>query len=273
MLTTAAALVVAGNAASAPLVPLDRIEEKPGLMKQVDIEERFDTVVPTTLGFTDDAGVPVMLRQYFDGKRPVVITLNYSDCPQLCSMQLSQFVKSLEQVELSAGQDFQILTVSLDPDEKPVRAAKTKDRYLAQYGRGGAAEGWHFLTGSDNNIKALADSIGFKYAYNPKRDEYAHPAAIAILTPDGRISRYLYGIDFHPRTLRLALVESSEGKIGTAVDRFILSCFHWDSSEGDYTFHAWTAMRAGGVLTVLVLGGTLVGFFRNEARKRRNSET
>jgi protein SCO1 len=242
-------------------------------MEQVDIEEHFDTVVPLTLGFQNEAGVPTMLRDYFDGKRPVVITLNYSDCPQLCSMQLSQFVKSLAQVELSAGEDFQILTISLDPSEKPARAAQTKDRYLSQYGREGAADGWHFLTGSQNNIKAMADAVGFKYAYNPSRDEYAHPAAIAMLTPDGRIARYLYGLDFHPRTLRLALVESSEGKIGTAVDRFILSCFHWDSTEGDYTFHAWTAMRAGGVLTVLVLGGTLMGFFRKEARKRRDSKS
>ena len=266
-------MAVAGTAVSAPLVPRDRIEEKPGLMKEVDIEEHFDAAIPMTLGFVDDADVPVMLRQYFHDDRPAVITLNYSDCPQLCSMQLSQFVKSLKQVELSAGRDFQVLTISLDPNEKPARAAQTKQRYLSQYGREGAADGWHFLTGSNNNIKAIADAIGFKYAYNPTRDEYAHPAAIVMLTPDGRIARYLYGLDFHPRTLRLALVESSEGKIGTAIDRFILSCFHWDSSEGDYSFHAWTAMRAGGVLTVFVLGGALLGFFRKESRKRRNAES
>jgi len=266
-------LAVAGSAASAPIVPTDHIDEKPALLKEVDIQERFDTVVPQTLGFVDDTGKPVMLKEYFDGKRPVVVTLNYSDCPQLCSMQLSQFVKSLEQVELSAGEDFQILTISLDPKEQPSRASQTKARYLKQYGRDGAADGWHFLTGSKGNINAMADAIGFEYAYNPTRDEYAHPAAIAMLTPDGRIARYLYGLDFHPRTLRLALVESSEGKIGTAVDRFILSCFHWDSTEGDYTFHAWTAMRAGGVLTMLLLGGALVGFFRKEARKSRNSES
>ncbi len=271
-LACACVLFVASVATAAPVDPAtikDRTEQLPKRLRGIDVEEQLEQRLPLDLAFHDDAGRPVTLRQYFDGKLPVIITLNYSDCPMLCSLQLNGFVESLKAIDWTAGKEFRILTVSLDPKESPETAQRTKQRYLKQYGRPQAASGWHFLTGSDQNIHALANAIGFRYGYNEKRKEYVHPAAIALTTPTATIARYLYGIEYHPKTLRLSLAESSEGKIGSTIDRLILYCFHYDADEGRYAPVARNLMRAGGALAALVLGAFLASFWLNEFRKKR----
>ncbi|MCA9592775.1 MAG: SCO family protein [Myxococcales bacterium] len=248
-----------------------RTEPLPKRLDGVRVDEHLGDSIPLDLGFVDEEGKPVTLRDYFDGKVPVIITLNYSDCPMLCSLQLSGVVDSMKQVDWSAGKEYRLVTVSINPKEGPERARKTKARYLQQYGRPGAEDGWHFLTGSANNVHALANAIGFRYSYNEKRDEWVHPAAITVTAPNGKIARYLYGIEYHPKTLRLSLVEASEGKIGTTIDKLVLYCFHYDATEGRYAPVARNIMRLGGAIAVVVLGGFLSLLWAREAKKKRLS--
>jgi protein SCO1/2 len=269
--------LASANAAWADAVRPDEIavrkEPLPKRLEGIDVVEKLDTHLPLDLGFTDESGKPVLLRDYVDGKVPVIVTLNYSNCPMLCNLQLGGFVKSLKQVEWTAGKEFRIVTVSLDPEEKPAAALRTKRRYLGEYGRPEADSGWHFLTGSANNVRRVADAIGFQYAYNEKRKEYVHPAAMAMLTPDGRIARYLYGIEYHPKTVHLSLVDVSEGRIGSTMDRLILFCFHFDETEGRYAPFARNIMRLGGAVAVLLVGGLLGSFWLMELRKKRRGVT
>lgn len=253
--------------------PAERTDPLPKRLAGVDVQEKLDKGLPLGLEFLDDRGRRVRIGDYFDGKLPVLITLNYSNCPMLCSLQLTAVVNGLKQVELTAGRDYRVLTLLIDPAETPQTASKTKARYLRQYGRPEAASGWHFLSGSEQNIHALANALGFKFAYNEERKEYVHPAAIAMATPKGRISRYLYGLEYLPKTLRLSLVEASEGKIGTTVDRLLLFCFHYDSSEGRYAPVARNIMRLGGGFAVVALGGFLTLLWRVELRKKRLSHS
>ncbi|MCA9594859.1 MAG: SCO family protein [Myxococcales bacterium] len=238
----------------------------------VGVDEKLGDKLPLDLAFTDESGKPVKLRDYFQDDVPVLITLNYSDCPMLCSLELDGLVKGLSKLEWSAGKQFRMITVSLNPKETPAVASKTKKRYTTEYGRPSAQEGWHFLTGSDENIHALARAIGFRYKFDAKKNQYYHAAAITIATPDGRIGRYLYGIKFVPETLRLGLVESSEGKIGTTIDHLILFCCAYDPKEGSYALVANRVMTLGGILTLIVLGGALGFFWLREMRKRRHVE-
>jgi protein SCO1/2 len=200
----------------------------------------------------------------------------------LCSLQLNGLVDSMSRVERTLGKDYRVITVILDPNEKLERTKQTHDRYVSEYGRPGAAKGWHFLTGSESHIKAVAKAVGFSYGYNEVRDEYVHPAAIAMLTPDGRIARYLYGIEYHPKTLDMSLVEVANGKIGSPFDKLVLYCFHYDETEGKYAPVAMNIMRVGGGVAALLLGGFLTSFWVAESRRKkahsnhgsdRNSET
>jgi protein SCO1/2 len=188
-------------------------------------------------------------------------------------MILNGLVTSLKQVDLTLGKDYRIVTVSLNPKETPERARATQNRYLTQYGKPESRQGWAFLTGSERNIKAVAASVGFEYAYNEERDEYVHPSAFAIAMPGGNIARYIYGIEFLPDTLRLSLVEASEGKVGTTVDRILLYCFHFDETEGRYAPVAMNMMRLGGGLGAALLGGFLVLLWRAERRKKKLVES
>ena len=190
----------------------------------------------------------------------------------LCSLQLSGLVKSLKGVEWTASKEFRMITISLDPKERASRALETQTRYVRDYQRPEAKNGWHFLTGSEANIKAVAKAIGFKYGYNEVRKEYVHPAAFVITTPTGKIARYHYGIEYEPKTLRLSLVEASEGKIGTTVDRLILYCFHYDATEGKYAPVAMNIMRLGGGLTAILLGGALSVFWMRELRNKKKKK-
>ncbi len=247
---------------------------KPKRLEGVDVEEHLEAVVPSALSFTSDAGKTVLYDEIVKGDLPTILTLNYSDCPMLCSLQLNALVASMKQVDLTLGKDYRVVTVSLDPKQSVQRSADWKNRYLAQYGRAETPrDGWQMLTGSEGNIKAVAQTLGFTYAYNEARDEYVHPAAFVIATPAGVISRYIYGLEYHPKTLRLSLIEASEGKIGSSVDRLILYCFHYDASEGRYAPVAMNIMRVSGSAGALALGGLLAGLWRVELRRKRKAKS
>jgi protein SCO1/2 len=241
-------------------------------MQEVGVTEHLDAQVPPDLPFVDTQEHPVTLGDFLDGKRPVILTLNYSNCPMLCSMQLNGLFEGLDKLEWDLGQNFQMVTVSIDPKESPIRARQTKQKYLKTYGRPGVAEGWHVLTGEEENIHRLADTVGFHYKYLPDSGEYSHVAALMILTPDGRVSRYLYGIEYSAQTLRLALVEAAEGKIGSTVDQLLLFCFRYDADKGRYGPAAVRMVQIGGTLTVVLLGGVLMVFWRRELKKNKQSQ-
>jgi len=256
------------EAASAP-----RAEQLPKRLEGVDVDEKLGAPLPLTLSFKDSLGHDVMLADYFDGKLPVILTLNYSDCPMLCSLILNGLVTALKRVDLVLGKDYRVVTVSLNPNESPARAHATQNRYLTQYGKPESRDGWAFLTGSENNITAVAGAVGFQYAYNEERNEYVHPSAFAIAMPDGHIARYIYGIEYLPDTLRLSLVEASEGKVGTTIDRILLYCFHYDETEGRYAPVAMNIMRLAGGLGAVLLGGFLLLLWRAELRKKKLVES
>jgi protein SCO1 len=267
----ATAVVLSGRVAFAtPVDPAqvkDRTEALPERLEGVDVVEHPGAQLPLHTEFFDSTGKVVKLGDYFDGKRPVVITFNYSNCPMLCSIQLNRFVEGLKGIKRTAGDDFTILTLSIDPAETPGRAAETKLRYLGDYGRPQAAQGWQFLT-SSTNTRTIADAVGFGYSYNEARKEWMHAAALIVVTPDGRVARYLYGIEYLPETLDLSLVEASDGKIGSTLDRLILYCFHYDESEGRYAPVAMNIMRVGAGLMAILVGIVLTIFWTAERRKR-----
>jgi protein SCO1/2 len=247
----------------------ERMEPLPKQLEGVGITEHPGAQVPLDLEFVADDGKPVRLRSYFDGKKPVILNLGYYRCPMLCGLVLSGLLQGLKETAWSVGREFEVVTVSIDPLETPTLARLKKESYMAEYGRPGAAAGWHFLTGREENIRKLADAVGFGYRYVPERGEYAHAAVLFMATPDGHIARYLYGVLYAAGTLRMALTEAGQGKVGTTADRILLTCFHYDAEQGRYVVAAMTLMRTGGGVTVLVVGGWLLARWRRDARKPR----
>jgi protein SCO1/2 len=237
-------------------------------LEGVDVVEHLDVELPLDATFKDDAGKQVKLRDYFHNDRPVILSLNYSNCPMLCNLQLNGLVEALQQIDLRPGSDFEILSVSIDPLESPIRARQTKQQYLRQYGRSGTGSGWHFLTGHESEITRLASTVGFLYRYIPERNEYAHAAVFMICTPEGRVSRYLYGVSFEPQTMRLSLVEAAAGKIGTPMDQVLLFCFQYDAVAGSYGPTAIGLMKLGGGVTVFVLAIVLFPTWLRRYQKR-----
>ena len=244
-----------------------RKEAAPPELKGVDVIEHPNAQVPLELPFVDSQGDPVTLGQLFDGQRPVILTLNYSNCPMLCSLQLNGLFDALKAMQWDIGDAFQMITVSIDPLETPERAALTKRKYLKSYGRPGSQAAYHCLTGREEQIRTLADTVGFGYVYDRETNQYLHMAATFICTPDGRVSRYLYGVEYDPQTLKLSLLEAAEGKIGSSMDRVVLYCFQYDAESGRYGPSAYNLMRLSGVLTVFVFGCLLLWYWRREARK------
>jgi protein SCO1/2 len=259
-----AAVLAAGCAIQASTAFAARMEPLPKELEGVGITEHLDGQIPLDLEFADERGKPVHLKDYFDGKRPVLLTLNYYGCPMLCGLQLNGLLEGLKELSWTPGKEFEIVTVSFDPNETPILAKVKKQNYMNEYGRPEAAKGWHFLTGHEKEIKALTDAAGFGYKYNEERGEYMHTAALFILKPDGRISRYLYGITYEASPLRLSLVEAADGKVGTTIDQLILFCYHYSASEGRYALAAANVMRLGGAATLLVVAGFLFTFWRRE---------
>jgi protein SCO1 len=257
-------------AAFVPAVAQDRIEPVPKALARVGVDEHLNAPLPLQLPFKDDRGRDVTLGSYFRPNRPVILTLNYYRCPMLCTLELNGLVDGLKGLAWMPGAEFEVVTVSIDPAEQPPLAASKKASYLEDFGRPEARDGWHFLTGSPASIQALTKAVGFSYEYDAETDQYGHAAVILMITPDGRVSRYLYGIQFEAPTLKLGLLEASRGKIGSALERFILYCYHYDSNQGRYSLAAMKIMRVGGAITVLVLGSTIGGFWLRE-RKRHQS--
>jgi protein SCO1/2 len=233
--------------------------------KDVKIEPRPGNPVPLDATFRDETGETVELGRYFSNK-PVLLVLAYLRCPRLCTEVLNDLNKGLRGVSpFSAGRDFQVVVVSFDAREKPPLAAAKKRSYVEDYGRPCAEAGWHFLTGDQPSIDGLKESVGFRTVYDPKDDQFAHDSAVIVLTPAGKVSRYLFGLGFNPRDLRLALVDSSEGKVGSVIDHVLLMCFHYDPATGKYSAAVLTMVRAAGVLTMLAL----LGFWLVAARRGR----
>lgn len=258
------------SAAPAAAASPDRTDPLPTRAKGIDVTERLGTSLPTDLGFVDQEGKPVTLADFFDGKKPVIVTMNYSNCPMLCSLQLNGLTKTLAAMPLGLGTDYRVVTISFDPNDTSVRLGQMRTRLLRNYKtRALPAGAWTFLHGSLANIRAVAESLGISYTYNEERKEFLHPAVVAVLSPKAVISRYLYGLELQPQTTRLSLVEASEGKTGSSLDRLILFCFHYDSSEGKYAPVAVNIMRASGVVAVLALGLLLASFWYIELRKRK----
>ncbi|HEX4075499.1 MAG TPA: SCO family protein [Candidatus Acidoferrales bacterium] len=264
----ASALLLLPSLASAqllgdPMNPTQNLGFHPDLLKQVSIDQKLNESIPLNLTFRDEHGKTVELAQYF-GSKPVILTLVYYSCPMLCTQVLNGLDRSMENIPLTIGKDFNVVTVSIDPTERPVLAEAKQELYTGMYERPGAAQGWHFLTGDEPQIKTLADAVGFHYAYDPDSKQYAHAAAIMLLTPDGRISRYFYGVTYPERDLRLGLVDASSGKIGSPLDAAMLYCYHYDPHTGKYGLLISRVIQVSGALTILLGGIGLFVLFRGE---------
>lgn len=240
------------------------------LVQQVGLDQHLNAQVPLDLIFRDEQGRTVRLGDYFHDK-PVILTLVYYRCPMLCTQVLNGLLESSQAVKMTMGTDYDVISVSIDPRETTSMARAKKKRYAESYHRPGAEEGWHFLTGTSGSIEQLTKAGGYRYVYDPKTDQYAHASGIVILTPSGRISRYLYGIDYAPDDLKLALIEASEQRIGSLSDRFLLLCYHYDPATGKYGFAIENAIRAAGVTTMVLMGGFLWLMYLRERRRTRTT--
>lgn len=235
----------------------------PAILKQVGITQNLNTQIPADLTFRDETGKTVRVGDFF-GKKPIVLSLVYFDCPALCTEVLNGELRTMKAISLDLGKDFEAVTVSFEPKDTPALAKAKRDVYAGQYGRPKAAQHWHFLTGEQSSIDALTNVAGFRYAYDSSIRQYAHAAAILILTPDGRIDRYFYGVQYPARDFRLGLVDASEGKIGTLTDQALLYCYQYDPMTGKYGLVVMNVLRAAGGLTVLALGLFLGLMFRRD---------
>jgi protein SCO1/2 len=224
----------------------------PGL-KNVGIQQNLNQEIPANLAFTDDLGRSLHLGDYF-GKRPLILNLVYYNCPMLCGEVLSGLEHSLSMMQFDVGKEFDVITVSFDPSETPEMAAKKKSEFLRRYKRAGAEQGWHFLVGKQDAIDALTKAAGFQYQYDAKTKQFAHATAILVLTPEGRIAQYYYGVEYPPKDLRLGLVEAGKGKIGNIVDQLLLYCYHYDPEQGKYSATILRVLRLAGVATMLCIG-------------------
>lgn len=251
---------------------LARAEDPWGLPRELEgvgIEPRPNAQVPLDAVFRDEQGAVVRLGDFFDGERPVLLILAYYRCPMLCGMVMEGAVKTIKELEYLPGHEYRILTVSIDGRETPELARQKKENVLGALGRTGAENGWHFLTGSEQHIAALAGAVGFKYRFLPERNDFAHSAGLFVLTTDGRVSQTITGLEYDAATVRLALVEAGEGKVGNLLDQVLLFCFHYDPATGRYTPVVMNIVRLAGGVTVLALGALVGTLLVRERRARR----
>lgn len=281
--TRAAAVVCAALALALSAAPAAAQDATPPGLENVGVDEHLDRRIPLDLAFRDSEGRRVTLGELVDGRRPILLNLVYHSCPSFCSLVLDGTSAVLAQQPWTIGQEYTVLTISIDPRDTPEVADERRRRELRRYGRDAAAEGWHFLvaerslTERENlgaygvypQMERLAEAVGFRYQWMPRQGQYAHPGVIMLLTPDGRVARYLYGIEYDPNDVRVGLLEASEGRSISTVERAILYCYRYDASQQTYVVMAWRVMQIGGALTAILLAGMLVFFWRRELRKRR----
>ena len=245
---------------------------RPGLLGKIGIDQRLNEQVPLDLEFVDENGRDVKLREYF-GKRPVLLALVYYECPMLCTQVLNGVTGALKVLNFDVGKEFDVVAVSINPREGPGLAAAKKQAYVERYGRPETADGWHFLTGREENIRALANAVGFRYEYDESIKQYAHGAGIELLTPKGVIARYFYGIEYSPRDIRLGIIEASEERIGNAIDSVLLLCYHYDPTTGQYGATVMTMVRIGAVLTMIGFAAFLFVTLRRERASGHGTAT
>jgi protein SCO1/2 len=256
---TGALLLAAGDSRAAD-------DHRPPMLRGVGIEQRLGASLPLDAIFLDEAGRPVRLGEYF-GTRPVVLVLAYYNCPMLCTQVFNGLLSSLRVLSFDAGKEFEVVAVSFDPRDRPADASAKKKAYVDGYGRPGAAGGWHFLTGGAGSIERVTQAAGFRYRYDESTGQFAHATAIYVATPEGKLSRYFYGIEYAPRDLRLGLIEASNRRIGSPVDQLLLFCYHYDPKAARYTATVLGLVRFGGVATVLVLSAFLTVMWRRDHRR------
>lgn len=237
-------------------------EQVPAEVQGVGLEQKLGDRLPLDVEVVDSQGRKIRLQELFTGERPVLVTLNYSDCPMLCSVQLNQLVQGLDELELKIGADFHLLTLSIDPKELPQRALETKKKYLGMLtNQPGARDGWTFATSTKKEIDRVCEALGFRYRYDTVSKEYYHPAMLAFLSPQGVITRYSLEVAFPPDQLRLAIVEASSGTVGTLVDQFVMLCFTYDPDRNRYVASAWKIMRLGGIVTIVAILAVVAPFW------------
>jgi protein SCO1/2 len=258
-------LLVSGTVLAQGLVPwVERTKPRPDLLKKVSFDQKLGAQVPLNLVFHDEHGRDVPLGAYF-GKRPVVLSLAYYECPMLCTLALNGQLRAYRALDFTIGREFDVVVVSINPRETPVLAAAKKATYLSSYRRAGAENGWRFLTGSEASIRALASAVGFHYEYDPESGQYAHATGLMVVTPAGHIAAYQYGVEYSPRDLRLALIGASKERIGSPVDQVLLYCFHYDPATGKYTLAVLGLLRGFAILTLV----GLMTFIVVASRRRR----
>jgi protein SCO1/2 len=249
-------------------VPPPPMAATPGVLQEVGFDQKLGDAIPLDLAFKDEAGKDVKLGDYF-GSKPVVLSLVYYQCPMLCTLSLNGLAGALEVLSFVPGQEFEVVTVSFDPKEGPVLAAAKKNASMTRYKRPGADKGWHFLTGSKESVDRLTKAVGFRYVWDAETKQFAHPAGILVATPEGRIANYLFGVEYSPKDLRLALVDAAGGKIGNAVDQVLLYCYQYNPQAGRYSASILNLVRVAGLLTVVALGGfILAATMRRRGRAR-----
>jgi protein SCO1 len=240
----------------------------PQALREIGFDQNIDQQLPLDARFVDQDGQEVTLGSYY-GEKPVLLAFVYYTCPMLCTQVLNAMTATISTLSLEAGKDFDLVLVSIDPRETPAQAAAKRTEYLHRYKRAGAEAGWHFLTGTEPEIKRVAKAAGFRYAWDEQTQQYAHPAGIIVTTSDGRLARYLFGIEYGPRDLKLALVDASQGKVGTFADQLLLFCYHYDPMTGRYGLYVMRTLRIAGVATVLSLGTFIVVMLRRERSQQK----
>lgn len=243
------------------------LEDAPQL-KNIDVIEHLGESIPLNLEFTNDQGELITLGKYFTSGKPVIIVMAYYECPMLCTFVLNGLTDVASKLSFTPGKEYQLITISIDPEETARLARVKKQTHIEALNKSGAENGWDFLVGEEKSSKKLSDALGFKYYYDEERDEYAHPAVVFVLTEEGVISRYLFGIDYQEKDLRFALMEASAGNIGDVFDKFLLYCFHYDPDEKGYVLFAGNVMKLGGVITLLLLGIVLGTLWRRESNRK-----
>lgn len=251
----------------AGVVSAQLVKEHDPALEGIDVEEKLGTMLPLDVPLVDETGKAVTFRDYVKPGRPVMLMFGYYQCPMLCNLVMNGVVQGIDSLEFKMGKEFQVVTVSIKPSETPQLAASKKANYMESLGKPADDPGWAFLTATEESSKRLADAAGFRYYYVEDRNEYAHPAVVILVSPEGKITRYLYGIQFEEKDVKLALVEASDGKVGSTLDRLILYCFHYDPDAKGYVVLAGTIMKIGGIMMLLFTASFVIGLWRWEKRR------